>query len=259
VNGQVPPLTAVSSNGPDTAATTTAGGDALPLLELREIRAAYERIEVLHGINLAVGSGRVVALLGPNGAGKSTTLRVIAGLHAPSSGDVVIAGRRVNGARADELSRAGLCLIPEGKGIFPNLSVRENLRMATYTGTSLRQIEDVAFERFPRLKERRRQTAGTLSGGEQQMLAMARGLATGPALLLLDELSMGLAPIIVEELYEIVAQVAREGVSILVVEQFAQTVLGVADYAAIMVSGRVVSMGKPSELEHELSTAYLGG
>jgi branched-chain amino acid transport system ATP-binding protein len=137
--------------------------------------------------------------------------------------------------------------------------VRENLRMATYTGTSLNKIEDVAFQRFPRLKERRRQTAGTLSGGEQQMLAMARGLATGPALLLLDELSMGLAPIIVEELYEIVAQVAREGVSILVVEQFAQTVLGVADYAAIMVSGRVVSMGKPSELEHELSTAYLGG
>jgi branched-chain amino acid transport system ATP-binding protein len=264
VNGQVPPLTpvsSVSSNGPDAAAAaaTTADGDAAPLLELRDVRAAYERIEVLHGINLAVGSGRVVALLGPNGAGKSTTLRVIAGLHAPSSGDVVIAGRRVNGARADELSRAGLCLIPEGKGIFPNLSVRENLRMATYTGTTLHRIEDVAFERFPRLKERRRQTAGTLSGGEQQMLAMARGLATDPALLLLDELSMGLAPIIVEELYEIVAQVAREGVSILVVEQFAQTVLGVADYAAIMVSGRVVSMGKPSELEHELSTAYLGG
>jgi branched-chain amino acid transport system ATP-binding protein len=266
VNGQVPPLGPVpsaASSAPSgnraSAAVVVDGADGLPLLELHDVRAAYERIEVLHGITLSVGAGRVVALLGPNGAGKSTTLRVIAGLHAPSSGDVVVAGRRVNGAHADELARAGLCLIPEGKGIFPNLTVRENLRMATYTGTSLRAIEDVAYQRFPRLKERRRQTAGTLSGGEQQMLAMARGLATNPALLLLDELSMGLAPIIVEELYEIVAQVASEGVSLLVVEQFAQTVLGVADYAAIMVSGRVVSMGKPSELEQELSTAYLGG
>lgn len=228
------------------------------MLELRDLRAAYESIEVLHGIDLAVPVGSVVALLGPNGAGKTTALRVAAGLHPPASGDIVIAGRRVNGAKADDLARAGMCLIPEGKGIFPNLSVRENLRMATYTGVSLHDIEHVAYERFPRLRERRRQTAGTLSGGEQQMLAMARGLATNPALLLLDELSMGLAPIIVEELYEIVAQVAREGVSILVVEQFARTVLGVADYAAIMVSGRVVNAGKPDELEGELSAAYLG-
>jgi branched-chain amino acid transport system ATP-binding protein len=232
--------------------------EPIPLLELRGIRAGYERIEVLHGVDLLVPGGSVVALLGPNGAGKTTTLRVAAGLLPPSEGDLVIAGRRVNGAHADELARAGMCLVPEGKGIFPNLSVRENLRMATYTGIDLREVEDVAYARFPRLKERRRQTAGTLSGGEQQMLAMARGLATNPALLLLDELSMGLAPIIVEDLYEIVAQVAREGVSILVVEQFARTVLGVADYAAIMVSGRVVSVGKPSELEDELSAAYLG-
>jgi branched-chain amino acid transport system ATP-binding protein len=229
------------------------------LLELHDVHAAYETIEVLHGIDLIVPAGSVVALLGPNGAGKSTTLRVACGLHPVSSGDVVVAGRRVNGARPDDLARAGMCLIPEGKGIFPNLSVRENLRMATFTGTSLAHIEEISYQRFPRLRERRKQTAGTLSGGEQQMLAMARGLATSPALLLLDELSMGLAPIIVEELYEIVAQVAREGVSILVVEQFARTVLGVADYAAIMVSGRVVSVGKPSDLERELSAAYLGG
>jgi len=183
----------------------------------------------------------------------------VAGLHPVAAGTVLLAGRPVNGARPDDLARAGMCLIPEGKGIFPNLSVRENLRMATYTGTSLPQLEETAYTRFPRLRDRRRQTAGTLSGGEQQMLAMARGLATSPALLLLDELSMGLAPIIVEELYEIVAQVAREGVSILVVEQFARTVLGVADYAAIMVSGRVVSVGRPADLEDELSAAYLGG
>ena len=229
------------------------------LLELRGVHAAYEQIEVLHGVDLQVPVGSVVALLGPNGAGKSTTLRVAAGLHAPSSGDVMIAGRRVNFARPDDLVRAGLCLIPEGKGIFPNLTVRENLRMASYTGASLAHVEGVTFERFPRLRDRRRQTAGTLSGGEQQMLAMARGLATDPALLLLDELSMGLAPIIVEELYTIVAQVAREGVSILVVEQFARTVLGVADDAAIMVHGRVVRVGRPADLETELSAAYLGG
>jgi branched-chain amino acid transport system ATP-binding protein len=164
----------------------------------------------------------------------------------------------MNGVPADELARAGLCLIPEGKGIFPNLTVRENLRMATYTGRSLREIEETAFTRFPRLGDRRSQLAGTLSGGEQQMLAMSRGLATDPGLLLLDELSMGLAPIIIEDLYEIVANVAREGVSILVVEQFAQTVLGVADEAVIMVHGEITAVGAPAALAEQLSSAYLG-
>jgi branched-chain amino acid transport system ATP-binding protein len=230
-----------------------------PLLELRGIKAAYERIEVLHGVDLVVPAGSVIALLGPNGGGKSTTLRVATGLHPPSAGDLLLAGRRVNGVSADELARAGMCMIPEGKGIFPNLTVRENLLMCTFSGRRLDEIEDVAYARFPRLKERRNQLGGTLSGGEQQMLSMARGLATDPALLLLDELSMGLAPIIVEELYGIVAQIAREGVSILVVEQFARTVLGVADYAAIMLNGKVSKVGRPSELEAELSEAYLGG
>jgi branched-chain amino acid transport system ATP-binding protein len=228
------------------------------LLELREIRAAYDRIDVLYGVDLAVPRGTVVALLGPNGAGKTTTLRVAAGLHPPTSGDVFVAGRRVNGARPEELARRGLCLVPEGRGVFPNLTVRENLRMMTYAGRSLAAVENVAYERFPRLRERRSQLAGTLSGGEQQMLAMARGLATAPAVLLLDELSMGLAPIVVEELYGIVAQIAREGISILVVEQFARTVLGVADYAAIMVHGRIAKAGRPHEIEADLSTAYLG-
>jgi branched-chain amino acid transport system ATP-binding protein len=237
----------------------TVDGDPIGnLLELRDIRAAYDGIDVLYGVDLSVPRGSVVALLGPNGAGKTTTLRVASALHAPTGGDVLIAGRRVNGARPEELARHGLCLVPEGRGIFPNLSVRENLRMMTYSGRSMHAVEDFTFERFPRLRDRRAQLAGTLSGGEQQMLAMARGLATEPALLLLDELSMGLAPIIVEELYEIVAQIARQGVSILVVEQFARTVLGVADYAAIMVHGRIAKVGRPSELEAELSTAYLG-
>ena len=241
-----------------TAAATLATLDA-PLLELRAMRAAYGQIEVVHGVDLAVPAGTVVAILGPNGAGKSTTLKVCAGLMPPSGGDYLLAGRRVNGAKPDDLARAGLCLIPEGKGIFPNLTVRENLLMATHTGVTMHHVEEVAYHRFPRLGERRKQLAGTMSGGEQQMLAMARGLATDPKLLLLDELSMGLAPIIVEELYEIVGQIARDGMSILVVEQFAQTVLGVADLAAIMVHGRIDKVGAPAELAAELSAAYLGG
>jgi branched-chain amino acid transport system ATP-binding protein len=214
---------------------------------------------VLHGVDLTVPVGSVVALLGPNGGGKTTTLKVIAGQMAPTGGCVHIAGRHVNGANPDALARIGVCTIPEGRGIFPNLTVKENLRMATYSGRSFSEVESIAYERFPRLGERRGQLAGTMSGGEQQMLALARGLAVNPSLLLLDELSMGLAPIIVEQLYEIVAQVATTGVSILVVEQFARTVLGVADYAAIMLHGRVVSVGQPADLEDELSSAYLGG
>jgi branched-chain amino acid transport system ATP-binding protein len=238
---------------------TTRAEATVPMLELRGVRAAYGRIEVVHGVDLVVPPGNVLAILGPNGAGKSTTLKVACGLLEPTAGDVLIAGRRVNGVSADGLARAGLCLIPEGKGIFPNLTVREHLRMATYAGRPFATIEAITYGRFPRLKERRAQLAGTLSGGEQQMLAMARGLATDPAILLLDELSMGLAPIIVEELYEAVAGVAREGVSILVVEQFAQTVLGVANQAAIMVHGEIVAVGAPKDLAAELSNVYLGG
>jgi branched-chain amino acid transport system ATP-binding protein len=230
-----------------------------PLLELRGIRAAYDSINVLKGIDLVVPEGSVVAVLGPNGAGKTTTLRVAAGLHPPSAGEVLVAGHRVNGARPDELARRGLCLIPEGRGIFPNLTVRENLWMMSHSRGSLREIEATAYERFPRLKDKQGQMAGTLSGGEQQMLAMARGLATDPALLILDELSMGLAPIIVEDLYRLVASVAAEGVSILVVEQFARIVMDVADVAAVMIQGKVVQVGPPKELEQSLSQAYLGG
>ncbi len=239
--------------------TPVAPAPVEPLLELRGVRAAYGSIEVLHGVDLAVPPGTVVALLGPNGAGKSTTLQVACGLIAPTSGSVLLAGRDVTGVKAEDLARAGVTTIPEGKGIFPNLTVRENLLMATYAGASMRHIEEVAYTRFSRLKERRTQVAGTLSGGEQQMLAMARGLAVDPAVLLLDELSMGLAPLVVEELYGIVSEIARSGTSILVVEQFARTVLGVADVAAIMVNGTIRQVGRPDEVERELSAAYLGG
>lgn len=229
-----------------------------PLLSLRGVRAAYGPIEVLHGIDLDVPAGSVVAVLGPNGAGKSTLLNTVAGLHPASGGSVALAGRRVNGARADDLARAGVCLVPEGRGIFANLTVQEHLRMATHSGRRLADIEDETYERFPRLAERRVQVAGTMSGGEQQMLALARGLATHPALLLLDELSMGLAPLIVEELYTQVAAIAATGVSIVVVEQFAHAVLGVADLAAVLVNGRIGTLGRPADIESQLSAAYLG-
>jgi branched-chain amino acid transport system ATP-binding protein len=229
------------------------------LVELRHVRAAYGTIEVLHGVDLEVRAGEVMAVLGPNGAGKSTTLKVLAGLHPLGGGDVIVAGRRVNGALPEDLARSGLCLIPEGRGVFPGLTVRENLLMATHGGVPLKRVEEAAYGRFPQLGKRRGQVAGTLSGGEQQMLALARGLATDPAVLILDELSMGLAPLVVEELYAQVADLARTGVSVLVVEQFAKVVLGVADRAAIMVHGRVSDVGTPQEIESKLSSAYLGG
>jgi branched-chain amino acid transport system ATP-binding protein len=227
-------------------------------LTLRDVHAGYGSIEVLHGIDLDVPAGTVVAVLGPNGAGKSTLLHVMAGLLPVTSGSIALAGHRITGARPDDLARAGLCLIPEGRGIFANLTVREHLVMATHSGRRLKEIEEETYTRFPRLAERRMQLAGTMSGGEQQMLALARGLATRPALLLLDELSMGLAPLIVEELYAEVAAIAATGVSIIVVEQFAHAVLGVADLAAVLAHGRLGPLGVPADVEAQLSTAYLG-
>jgi branched-chain amino acid transport system ATP-binding protein len=228
------------------------------MLELSALRAGYGRIEVLHGVDLVVPRGAVVALLGPNGAGKTTTLKVASGQLPATAGCVHIGGRHVNGATPDALARLGVCTIPEGRGVFPNLTVRENLRMATFAGVGQHDVEERAFAQFPRLGERRHQVAGTMSGGEQQMLAMARGLAVEPTLLFLDELSMGLAPLIVGELYDIVGRIAESGVSILVVEQFARTVLGVADYAAIMLHGRITSVGQPDDIAPELEAAYLG-
>ncbi len=229
-----------------------------PLLELRGVHSAYDAIEVLHGVDLAVEAGMVFGVLGPNGAGKTTMLGVIAGLRPASRGDVLLAGRRVNGVSPDQLARRGLCLIPEGRGVFPNLTVRENLWMHTFRGVSRADVEDATYARFPLLSERRDQAAGTLSGGEQQMLALARAISTRPKVLLLDELSMGLAPQLVESLYTAVAQIAAEGVTIVVVEQFAKTVLGVADRVGIMVAGRIVKVGTPAEIERGLSGAYLG-
>jgi branched-chain amino acid transport system ATP-binding protein len=230
-----------------------------PLLELSGVHAGYGIIDVLHGVDLQVLPGEVFALLGPNGAGKSTTLRVCSGQITPSTGTLKVGGREVNGVGSDALARAGICLIPEGRGVFPNLTVNDNLRMWTFSGAPYKVVAEKAFHYFPRLHERRHQLAGTLSGGEQQMLALSRALSTDPVLLMLDDLSMGLAPLIVEHLYERVAELARDGLSILVVEQFAQAVLGVATRAAIMLHGRIDRMGSPTELAAEAASAYLGG
>jgi branched-chain amino acid transport system ATP-binding protein len=229
------------------------------VVALRGVHAAYGRIEVLHGIDLSVGPGEVVAVLGPNGAGKSTALKVASGRLAPTRGVLVVAGRPANGVRPDALARAGLCTIPEGRGVFPTLTVTENLIVMTHGGTARRRVEERAFARFPRLAERRRQVAGTLSGGEQQMLAMARALSVEPAALLLDEISMGLAPMVVDELYDLVAEVAGQGVAILLTEQFARAALRVATRVALMAQGRIVAEGPPGSLPDDLAGAYLGG
>jgi branched-chain amino acid transport system ATP-binding protein len=237
--------------------TTGDAADA-PILELRDVRAGYGPVEIVHGVSLEVAPGSVMALLGPNGGGKTTLLNVCAGTLTPSGGDVRFEGTTVTKMSADDRARRGICTVPEGRGIFPNLSVRENLLMATQVGVPMDRIEEVAFSQFPQLSGRRKQMAGTLSGGEQQMLALARAFATAPKLLLLDELSMGLAPIVVGQLYEKVRQLAAAGLSILLVEQFARTALPIADSAAVVLQGVIAHRGSPAEMEEALSTSYLG-
>jgi branched-chain amino acid transport system ATP-binding protein len=230
-----------------------------PAIELVDVCAGYGKIQVLDRVSLSVGSGSVFALLGPNGAGKSTVLKVASGHLPPVSGCVHVAGQHVNGMRPHRLARAGVCTIPEGRAVFPNLTVAENLRMMGNAGPRSRhEIADRAFDQFPRLADRRDQPAGTMSGGEQQMLAMARALATAPSLLLLDEISMGLAPRIVGELYDLVGELAASGLSILLIEQFATTALAVADRAAVMTHGRITDVGPPREIGELLASAYLG-
>lgn len=231
---------------------------ATPLLEVRSIRAGYGPIEVLHDVDFQVFPGKVAALLGPNGGGKSTLLNVCAGVHQPDEGEVWFEGENVTRTSAGALSRRGICTVPEGRGVFPNLTVRENVLMATQVGAEMAHLEEVTYSRFPRLGERRKQLAGTLSGGEQQMLALARAFGTDPKLVMLDELSMGLAPIVVRQLYELVTELASQGLSILVVEQFARTVLPIADSVAVMLQGQIVRQGTPAELEDDLSSSYLG-
>lgn len=254
--GAASPATSEARKEPATHAPATQA----PALELRGVHAAYGRIEVLHGVDLCVPKGAVFVLLGPNGAGKSTILKVAGGRMRHTKGTVRIDGNAVGKVTADSLARSGICTVPEGRGVFPNLSVRENLLMWTYRGgIKPEEAESRAFERFPKLSARRKQLAGTLSGGEQQMLAVARALVGRPRLLLLDEISMGLAPLVVVELFEVVNQLAAEGITIVLAEQFVHTALTLATHGAIVVHGRVEHVGPPEELRQAAIGAYLTG
>jgi branched-chain amino acid transport system ATP-binding protein len=241
-----------------TEAAPAPAGQLPPTIALSGVRAAYGRIEVIHGVDLVIPPGSVFALLGPNGAGKSTLLKVVSGRVPPTAGQVMIGDEAVGKRPPERLARSGVCAIPEGRGIFPNLTVRENLRIWTYRGgLSVKDVEDRTFAAFPRLKERRGQLSGTLSGGEQQMLAISRALVTDPKVLLLDELSMGLAPLVVSELYELVGDLSRQGMTILLVEQFVTTALSVATRAAIMVHGRIQQEGTPNDMADAALGVYL--
>jgi ABC-type branched-subunit amino acid transport system ATPase component/branched-subunit amino acid ABC-type transport system permease component len=248
-----------AANGESGASGESGDDGVVPALALSGVSAGYDRINVVFDIDLAVMTGQVCALLGPNGAGKSTVLKVACGQLPASSGKVTVAGREIAKVPTEQLVRGGLGIVPEGRGIFPNLTVTENLKLASYAGAPLDDILESSFTRFPILGQRRRQLAGTLSGGEQQMLAISRALAVKPNTLLLDELSMGLAPIIVEQLYDVIAGIAEQGLTVLIVEQFAHQVLKVADVAFLLIHGRITHTGAPSDIDEILNTAYLGG
>ncbi len=234
----------------------------MSLLKVEDIHVYYGAIHAIKGISLEVEEDEIVTLIGANGAGKSTTLNSIAGLLRPRSGDVYFADERITGIGASRIVPKGLSLCPEGRRVFQALTVRENLEMGGYTrpATEIAGSLDEMFQRFPRLKEREKQIAGTLSGGEQQMLAMARALMSRPKLLMLDEPSMGLAPILVEQIFSIIQELHGSGVTVLLVEQNAAMALSVADRAYVMETGNITMSGKAEDLLHNdaVQKAYLG-
>jgi branched-chain amino acid transport system ATP-binding protein len=238
------------------------------MLTIANLHAAYGKVEVLHGISLDVPKGKVVTLIGSNGAGKTTTMRAVSGMIKPRSGTVTLAGQDVTGLPSHKIARAGLAHSPEGRRVFAAMSVTDNLLLGAFPRfTRARPRGDVkadleqAMELFPRLAERRNQLAGTLSGGEQQMLAMARAVMLKPEVILLDEPSMGLAPILVEEVFRIIARLKAQGVTMLLVEQFAAAALNVADYGYVLENGRISVHGEAAKLKDDpaVRAAYLGG
>jgi branched-chain amino acid transport system ATP-binding protein len=237
--------------------------DGTPLLELRGLKVSYGGIHAVKGIDLDVKNGELVCLIGANGAGKTTTLKGICGLLPVREGTIGYAGSDITGKPAFELVRRGLAMVPEGRGVFGALTIEENLQMGAYARSDSAGVRDDiehVFTLFPRLKERRRQTAGTMSGGEQQMLAMGRALMSKPRLLLLDEPSMGLAPLMVQKVFETVLEVSREGVTILLIEQNAKLALEVSHRGYVMESGEITLAGPADALLHDpkVRAAYLG-
>jgi branched-chain amino acid transport system ATP-binding protein len=236
---------------------------ATPLLQLKELKVAYGGIQAVKGIDLHVTEGELVCLIGANGAGKTTTLKGITGLQPVKSGKIHYAGEDITGKPAFKLVRKGLSMVPEGRGVFGALTIEENLAMGAYARDDRAAIkEDVerVFALFPRLKERRKQTAGTLSGGEQQMLAMGRAMMSRPKLLLLDEPSMGLAPLMVQKVFETVVAISKEGVTILLIEQNAKLALEVSSRGYVMESGEITLEGEAKKLlsDPKVREAYLG-
>jgi branched-chain amino acid transport system ATP-binding protein len=238
------------------------------MLSISNLHAAYGKVEVLHGISLEVPKGKVVTLIGSNGAGKTTTMRAISGMIKPRSGTVMLAGKDVTGLDSHRIAKAGVAHSPEGRRVFSTMSVTDNLLLGAfprYTGSrpkgDVKEDLERALELFPRLQERRTQLAGTLSGGEQQMLAMARAVMLNPEVILLDEPSMGLAPILVEEVFRIISRLKDRGVTMLLVEQFAAAALKVADYGYVLETGRISLHGPAESLKNDpgVKAAYLGG
>ena len=237
----------------------------MPLLELNDVCAHYGRIQALDGITLTVEEGEVVTLIGANGAGKTTTMRVISGIRPVSSGKLLFDGDDIKSLRADLRVVRGISQSPEGRGVFPGMTVVENLEMGAYARTFKTKAEhdktvDRVFELFPRLLERRSQVGGTLSGGEQQMLAIGRALMARPRLLLLDEPSMGLAPLVIQQIFRIITEINDEGTTVLLVEQNAQQALSRSDRAYILETGEVTTTGKGADLlaDPAVKQAYLG-
>ncbi len=235
-----------------------------PMLKIDNINVYYGAIHALKGISLEVYPGEIVTLIGANGAGKSTTLRTISGLLKPKDGSITFEGENIAGVKAHKIVRAGISQVPEGRRVFAEMSVMENLELGAFTRKDKDGIKkdlQMVFERFPRLEERKKQIAGTLSGGEQQMLAMGRALMSRPKLLLLDEPSMGLAPLLIKEIFSIIEDIHKEGTTILLVEQNANMALSIANRAYVLETGRITISGDAKKLaaSEDIRKAYLGG
>ena len=238
------------------------------MLSIKNLEAGYGKVKVLHGITIEVPKGQVITLIGSNGAGKTTTMRAITGMIKPTAGDIELAGKKIDGFESYKIAKLGLAHSPEGRRVFSTMSVTDNLLLGAFprlTGSrpkgDVKHDLDKAMELFPRLKERSHQLAGTLSGGEQQMLAMARAIMLNPEVILLDEPSMGLAPILVDEVFRIISRLKSAGMTMLLVEQFAAAALNVADYGYVLENGRISAQGPAENLKNDpaVKAAYLGG
>lgn len=234
------------------------------MLNINNINVYYGAIHAIKGISLEVKEGEIVTLIGANGAGKSTILKTISGLLRPKTGEIIYQNTKLHTLQAQDIVKVGVCQVPEGRRVFANMSVRENLELGAYLEKDMTKVKDSmehVFSKFPRLKERIGQLAGTLSGGEQQMLAIGRAMMSRPKLMLLDEPSMGLAPLLVKEIFSIIKEIHAAGTTILLVEQNANMALSIANFAYVLETGKIVLEGKPEELiqSEEIRKAYLGG